>query len=206
MLVNIPVDKTFVEGVLDMPLGAKGIVVFAHGSGSSRHSSRNNYVAKILRDAGFATLLMDLLTFEEDRDYLKRFDIDLLAKRLEIATHWVKNRSDTKDLNVGYFGASTGAAAALNAAANLEDEVYAVVSRGGRPDLSMPHLHQVKAPTLFLVGGEDTEVLKLNEIAYEKLNCEKQLTIIPKATHLFVEEGTLEEVADKAAKWFWRFL
>lgn len=206
MLVNIPVNGTSVEGMLEIPENAENIVIFAHGSGSSRHSSRNNYVANILRKANLATLLMDLLTEDEDLEYEKRFDIDLLAKRLQIATEWIKNEPTTQSFKVGYFGASTGAAAALNAAANLPNEVNAVVSRGGRPDLSAPHLDKVKAPTLLLVGGADYEVIKLNEYAYENLSCKKELSIIPNATHLFIEKGTLEQVANKATKWFCEYL
>ncbi len=201
-IVRIPVNGAQIEGALELPEQPIGLVLFAHGSGSSRHSPRNNYVAHVLREHGIGTLLMDLLTLEEDRDYSRRFDIDLLVERLRAAAHWVKQNSDTAALPVGYFGASTGAAAALRAAAH-EASIAAVVSRGGRPDLaSADELQGVKAPTLFLVGGQDFGVIELNESAFSHLQCEKQLVIVPGATHLFEEPGTLEEVAEKAADWF----
>jgi putative phosphoribosyl transferase len=201
-VVRIPVDGAHIEGALELPDSPIGLVLFAHGSGSSRHSPRNNYVARVLRERGIGTLLMDLLTPEEDRDYSRRFDIDLLVERLRAAAHWVKQNADTAALPVGYFGASTGAAAALRAAAH-EASIAAVVSRGGRPDLaSADELQRVKAPTLFLVGGQDFGVIELNESAFSHLQCEKQLVIVPGATHLFEEPGTLEQVAEKAADWF----
>ncbi len=201
-VVRIPVDGAHIEGALELPDQPIGLVLFAHGSGSSRHSPRNNYVARVLREHGIGTLLMDLLTPEEDRDYSRRFDIDLLVERLRAAAHWVKQNAATAALPVGYFGASTGAAAALRAAAH-EESIAAVVSRGGRPDLAPPaELRKVKAPTLFLVGGQDFGVIELNEQAFADLVCEKQLIIVPGATHLFEEPGTLEEVAEKAADWF----
>jgi putative phosphoribosyl transferase len=201
-VVRIPVDGAHIEGALELPDKPIGLVLFAHGSGSSRHSPRNNYVARVLRDHGVGTLLMDLLTPEEDRDYSRRFDIDLLVERLLAAARWVRKNPETAALPLGYFGASTGAAAALRAAAH-EESIAAVVSRGGRPDLAPPDaLRMVKAPTLFLVGGQDFGVIELNEQAYADLECEKQLIIIPGATHLFEEPGTLEQVADQAAKWF----
>ena len=201
-VVRIPVDGAHIEGALELPGSPIGLVLFAHGSGSSRHSPRNNFVARALRDHGIGTLLMDLLTPEEDRDYARRFDIDLLVERLRAAAHWVKQNPDTAALRLGYFGASTGAAAALRAAAH-EESIAAVVSRGGRPDLAAPaEFRKVKAPTLFLVGGQDFGVIELNEQAFADLACEKQLVIVPGATHLFEEPGTLEEVADQAAKWF----
>ncbi len=201
-VVRIPVDGAHIEGALELPDNPVGLVLFAHGSGSSRHSPRNNNVARVLREHGIGTLLMDLLTPEEDRDYSKRFDIDLLVERLRAAAHWVKQAPDIAALPVGYFGASTGAAAALRAAAH-EESVAAVVSRGGRPDLASPaELAKVKAPALLLVGGQDFGVITLNEAAFADLACEKQLLIVPGATHLFEEPGTLEEVAEKAADWF----
>jgi putative phosphoribosyl transferase len=178
--------------------------LFAHGSGSSRHSPRNNYVARVLREHGIGTLLMDLLTAEEDQDYARRFDIGLLTARLLDASRWVKARTDTAALPLGYFGASTGAAAALQAAAQ-DETIAAVVSRGGRPDLAgLEALAGVRAATLFLVGSHDYGVIELNEAAYADLRCEKQLTLISGATHLFEEPGTLEQVAEQAAAWFAR--
>jgi alpha-beta hydrolase superfamily lysophospholipase len=206
-LVHIPVDHVHIEGMLELPENAKGIVLFAHGSGSSRHSPRNNYVASVLHDCGIGTLLMDLLTPEEDTDYQTRFDIPLLTQRLLIATSWVREETLTKDLPLGYFGASTGAAAALQAAAAGGDEISAVVSRGGRPDLAgQKSLGHVACPTLLLVGGWDDVVIELNREAYACMHCEKELSIIPNATHLFEEPGTLEEVACQAATWFVKYL
>jgi putative phosphoribosyl transferase len=201
-IVRIPVNGTHIEGALELPQNPIGLVLFAHGSGSSRHSPRNNYVAGVLREQGIGTLLMDLLTPEEDRDYSRRFDINLLTERLLDASRWVKARPETASLPLGYFGASTGAAAALQAAAQ-DKEVSAVVSRGGRPDLAgVEALQGVRAATLFLVGGHDDGVIELNEAAYADLRCEKKFTIIPGATHLFEEPGTLEQVAEQAAEWF----
>ena len=204
-LVTITGDSVLLEGMLGVPSDAPGVVLFAHGSGSSRRSPRNNFVADVLRRAGLATLLMDLLTEEEDRDYEMRFDIDLLTRRLVAATRWIGTEPRTSGLAIGYFGASTGAAAALNAAARLGEGIGAVVSRGGRPDLA-DALDQVRAPTLLIVGGLDTEVIALNRQAYAQLRAEKELTIVPGATHLFEEPGTLEQVADLAARWFTRRL
>jgi len=202
-LVHIPADTVTVEGMLEIPERASGLVLFAHGSGSSRHSPRNNYVAGVLRQAGIGTLLMDLLTMEEDRDYAQRFDIGLLTQRLLAAANWVGVQESTRNLPLGFFGASTGAAAALEAAALLGQDVKAVVSRGGRPDLaSRQALMSVTAPTLLLVGGEDDIVIDLNQQAYAQLSCEKKVLIIPGATHLFEEPGTLEQVASLAADWF----
>jgi putative phosphoribosyl transferase len=202
-LVHIPAGTATIEGMLDIPERATGLVLFAHGSGSSRHSPRNNYVAGVLRQAGIGTLLMDLLTMEEDRDYAQRFDIGLLTQRLLAAANWVGAQEFTRDLSLGFFGASTGAAAALEAAALLGADAKAVVSRGGRPDLaSRQSLMSVTAPTLLLVGGEDGIVIDLNRQAYAQLRCEKKLHIIPGATHLFEEPGTLEQVASLAAGWF----
>ena len=202
-LVHIPAGGVTVEGMLEIPDGAVGLVLFAHGSGSSRHSPRNNYVAGELRAAGVGTLLMDLLTPEEDRDYSRRFDIGLLTQRLLEAADWVGSQDATKHLPLGFFGASTGAAAALEAAAALGDRTRAVVSRGGRPDLASEQaLLKVSAPTLLLVGGYDDGVIDLNQLAYDQLCCEKEMVIVPGATHLFEEPGTLEAVAMRAAGWF----
>jgi len=206
-LVHMPAGNVTVEGMLEIPDGAIGLVLFAHGSGSSRHSPRNNYVAGELRAAGVGTLLMDLLTPEEDRDYARRFDIGLLTQRLLDAVRWVRVQAATRNLPLGLFGASTGAAAALEAAAELGGEVRAVVSRGGRPDLASEQaLLRVSAPTLLLVGGHDDGVIDLNQLAYDQLNCEKDMVIVPGATHLFEEPGTLEAVARQAAAWFVRHL
>ncbi|MGE5318825.1 MAG: dienelactone hydrolase family protein [Hyphomicrobiaceae bacterium] len=206
-LVHIPAGSATIEGMLDIPERATGLVLFAHGSGSSRHSPRNNYVAGVLRQAGVGTLLMDLLTPEEDRDYARRFDIGLLTRRLLDAARWVGTQEVARNLPLGFFGASTGAAAALEAAAELGNGARAVVSRGGRPDLASEQaLHKVAAPTLLLVGGYDDGVIDLNQLAYDQLRCEKELVIVPGATHLFEEAGTLEEVARQAAAWFARHL
>ena len=202
-LVHIPVGSAAIEGMLEIPEGAVGLVLFAHGSGSSRLSPRNNYVAGVLRQAGVGTLLMDLLTQEEDRDYARRFDIALLTQRLLDAARWVVAQAEVRELPLGFFGASTGAAAALEAAAMLGDEAKAVVSRGGRPDMASNEvLATVTAPTLLLVGGLDDGVIDLNRQAHDQLRCEKKLLIVPGATHLFEEPGTLEEVAHQAANWF----
>jgi len=202
-LVQIPVNHVFIEGLLELPAKPSGLVLFAHGSGSSRHSPRNNFVARVLHESGMGTLLMDLLTPAEDLDYQVRFDIDLLTQRLLLATQWAKQQPQTLSLPLGYFGASTGAAAALRAAAAMGNTIQAVVSRGGRPDLAGRHdLVRVRAPTLLLVGGFDTEVLELNQVAYALLPCAKKLSIVPGATHLFEEAGTLEQVASQAAAWF----
>ncbi len=202
-LVHIPADDVHIEGMLELPEHAAGIVLFAHGSGSSRHSPRNNYVARVLREAGMGTLLMDLLTREEDSDYETRFDIPLLTRRLLAATAWMKSHADCRSLPLGYFGASTGAAAALQAAAGLGGKISAVVSRGGRPDLAgTDALSRVAAPTLLLVGGFDDVVIELNRQAAAHMHCQTELVIIPGATHLFEEPGTLEEVARQAAAWF----
>lgn len=206
-LAHIPAGPVDIEGMLEIPDRAVGLVLFAHGSGSSRLSPRNNYVAGVLRQAGVGTLLMDLLTPAEDRDYDRRFDIALLTQRLLDATRWVVSQPATCELPLGFFGASTGAAAALEAAAILGVDARAVVSRGGRPDLaSRESLALVTAPTLLLVGGLDDIVIDLNQQAHAKLRCEKELVIIPGATHLFEEPGTLEEVARQAAAWFARHL
>ncbi|MGA7179410.1 MAG: alpha/beta hydrolase [Thiobacillaceae bacterium] len=204
---NIPVNGVSIEGRLQLPEDARGLVLFAHGSGSSRHSPRNNYVAGVLRDRRLGTLLMDLLSVEEDTDYARRFDIELLTERLVAATTWIRSQDATRALPVGYFGASTGAAAALDAAFRQGKAIRAVVSRGGRPDLaSLNALRGVQAPTLFIVGGWDTEVLELNQLAYAELNCVRDFAIVPNATHLFEEPGTLEAAAALAAAWFARHL
>jgi putative phosphoribosyl transferase len=207
--VKIPVGKEVIEGNLAVPADAKGIVLFAHGSGSGRFSPRNQYVAKTLNKAQIATLLIDLLTqAEEETDDLTgqfRFDINLLAKRLIAATNWLKQRVDLKKYSIGYFGASTGAAAAVIAAANFPNEVKAVVSRGGRPDLAMDYLSKVNAPTLFIVGGDDVEVIELNRQAFEQVKVEKKLEVVLGATHLFEEQGKLEEVAKLSVDWFKKY-
>lgn len=205
-LVQIPIDSTKLEGSLALPIQARGLAVFAHGSGSSRFSPRNNFVARILREAGIGTLLMDLLTEEEDAVYQTRFNIDLLTERLLQATRWSQEQQRTKDLVIGYFGASTGAAAALKAAATEGSKIGAVVSRGGRPDLAKEALVLVQSPTLLIVGGNDDIVIELNREAYARLKGKKQLVIVPGATHLFEEPGTLEEVARLATDWFKQYL
>ncbi len=208
-LVSIPEGTVFLEGALGVPEGARGVVLFAHGSGSSRHSPRNNFVARFLRDAGFATLLIDLLTRDEDMDYETRFDIPLLARRLRAATGWLLDQTETKNLRIGYFGASTGSAAALMASVMLDgegDNIGAIVSRGGRPDLAMEALPEVTAPTLLIVGGLDGAVIEMNRTAFDMMKAEKELLIIPGATHLFEEQGALEQVAQNAARWFDKYL
>lgn len=205
--ISITDDTARLEGELMIPPGAQGIVVFVHGSGSSRFSPRNNYVAKVVRDRGLGTLLFDLLTRQEDQNYTTRFEISLLTQRLLAATAWLGAETKTSKLKIGYFGASTGAAAALQAAAKLGRKIAAVVSRGGRPDLAgVSALEKVMSPTLLLVGGADDGVIELNGQAYSRLQCEKQLVLIPEATHLFEEPGTLEQVANQAADWFVHYL
>ncbi len=205
-LVHIPIDSIKLEGSLALPKQSSGLVIFAHGSGSSRFSPRNNFVARVLREAGIGTLLMDLLTETEDSIYQTRFNIDLLTERLLLATKWLQEQSPTKDKVIGYFGASTGAAAALIAAATKGSEIGAVVSRGGRPDLAKKALARVQSPTLLIVGGNDDIVIELNRDAYARLKAKKQLVIIPGATHLFEEPGTLEKVARLATEWFKQYL
>jgi len=204
--VAIPVNGVKLDGILVVPEPARGIVLFVHGSGSSRLSPRNNFVAGELNDAGYATLLMDLLTQSEDAEYQNRFDIDLLTWRLERVTQWIMEEPHCSALAIGYFGASTGAAAALNAAATFGSAIEAVVSRGGRPDLALEALANVRSPTLLIVGGLDHEVFKLNRQAYEKIQAQKHLAIVKGATHLFEEPGALQEVARLAAAWFGRHL
>lgn len=208
--VRVPAGPVVLQGNLDVPDGAGAVVLFAHGSGSSRHSPRNRYVARVLREAGLGTLLLDLLTAEEEdvdaRTAALRFDVGLLAERLVGATDWLGRERETEGLAVGYFGASTGAGAALVAAAE-RPHVGAVVSRGGRPDLAGPALPRVQCPTLFIVGGGDTPVIGLNREALRHLAAaEKQLVIVPEATHLFEEPGALEEVARLASEWFTQHL
>jgi len=199
-LVHIPIGSIKLEGSLALSRQAPGLVVFAHGSGSSRFSPRNNFVARVLREAGIGTLLMDLLSEEEDAIYQTRFNIDLLTERLLLATNWLQEQPSTKNLVIGYFGASTGAAAALKAAAFEGSKIGAVVSRGGRPDLAEEGLSRVQSPTLLIVGGNDDIVIKLNREAYARLKGKKQLVIVPRATHLFEEPETLEEVARLATE------
>lgn len=209
--VKIPIDETSaINGNLTIPQGATAVVVFAHGSGSGRFSPRNQYVAKVFNQAGIATLLIDLLTPEEEEidvvttEY--RFNIELLAQRLVTATQWLKQEPKTSGMTFGFFGASTGAAAALIGAARLPDIVKAVVSRGGRPDLAGDFLEQVEAPTLFLVGGLDEVVLDLNRQAMAQMSAETRLVVVEGATHLFEESGKLEEVAKLSTDWFMRHL
>jgi dienelactone hydrolase len=204
--VDIPLDGQIHRGALGLPASAQGLVLFAHGSGSSRLSPRNTYVARVLQEAGFATLLFDLLTEREDRVYEARFDISLLAQRLSGATDWARGQATIKALPLGYFGASTGAAAALVAAAAQGEGVRAVVSRGGRPDLAMAALPRVSAATLLIVGGNDDIVIDLNRQAAAHLRAVHELAIVPGASHLFEEPGTLEHVAQLAAQWFARHL
>jgi putative phosphoribosyl transferase len=215
--VGIPAGDVILEGELNLPRDARGVVVFAHGSGSSRHSPRNQLVARAIRASGMGTLLFDLLTMEEESvdvfTHHLRFDIGLLAERLVNVIRWlnkeeswIKEHAKPHHLRPGYFGASTGGAAALVAAATLDESIGAVVSRGGRPDLAGRALAQVESPTLLIVGGRDEPVIALNQEAYAKLRCEKELRIVPGATHLFEEPGALDEVARLAAEWFQRHL
>jgi putative phosphoribosyl transferase len=199
LAVTIPVESILLEGHLSIPTLASGVVLFAHGSGSSRRSPRNRYVADLLNENGLATLLMDLLA---ENEHHLRFDIPLLAKRLVAITKWLSEQSEMGGLKIGYFGASTGASAALVAAVQLPDAVHAVVSRGGRPDLAGPALGHVKAPTLLIVGGADPVVLDLNQQALGLMHCEKLLKVVPGATHLFEEAGAIEKVAELARDWF----
>ncbi len=205
-LVHIPAGNVMLEGILTLPGKTGPVVIFAHGSGSSRLSPRNTFVAKTLQNAGIGTLLFDLLTHEEDNVYENRFNIDLLTDRLRAATLWLSEQRRTEKLFVGYFGASTGTAAALRAAADLGPMIKAVVSRGGRPDMAEQALARVQAPVLLIVGGNDHVVIKLNKRAYALIPGEKDLQIVPNATHLFEEPGALEEVARLAATWFTRHL
>ena len=206
VLISIPIHSVNLPGNLNLPEAAQGIVLFAHGSGSSRHSPRNRFVAEVLQESGFGTLLIDLLTEEEEgMDYYTsqlRFNINLLATRLVGVTDWLLQNESTRDLKIGYFGASTGAAAALVAATQRPQQVSAIVSRGGRPDLASSVLYRVKAPTLLIVGGYDEPVIAMNQSAFAQLQVETELKIVPKATHLFEESGALETVAQLASQWF----
>lgn len=208
--VQIPMDSVVLEGNLTIPEGAQGIVLFAHGSGSSRHSPRNQHVADVLHAGHIGTLLFDLLTSEEEEIDMQtrqmRFDIDLLADRLVGATDWLSHQDTAQGRPLGYFGASTGAAAAMIAASERPDLIEAVVSRGGRADLAKSALPSVQAATLLIVGGEDSVVIELNQQALERLHCERQLRIVPGASHLFEEPGKLEQVAELARDWFVRHL
>jgi putative phosphoribosyl transferase len=208
--VRVSMGRFSLEGNLILPERPAGLVLFAHGSGSSRHSPRNRHVAEVLNEANFATLLVDLLTDEEEALDLRtsqlRFDIDLLAERLTGAADWLLKYPQTKELRMGFFGASTGAAAALVAAAECTETVGAVVSRGGRPDLAGPALTRVRTPTLLIVGGNDPEVVELNRHAFGQLRCDKRFVIVPGATHLFEEPGALDQVAALARDWFQRYL
>ena len=204
--VQIPSGSALLDGELTIPSPSPGLVLFAHGSGSSRHSSRNQFVARVIREAGIGTLLFDLLTPDEEAEDVMtsrlRFDIGLLAKRLVDATRWIAGRPDTCRLGLGYFGASTGAAAALAAAAEIGPAIDAVVSRGGRPDLAGEALSRTCSPTLLIVGSLDQLVLQLNEQALARLRCERKLVIVAGASHLFEEAGTLDQAARLAADWF----
>ncbi len=208
--VQVPIASATLEGDLSVPKGAKGLVLFAHGSGSSRFSPRNRFVAGELQAGGLGTLLIDLLTPEEEEVDLRtreyRFDIDLLARRLVGTIDWLKQDSDTQDLRIGCFGSSTGAAAALIAAAERPDAVFAVVSRGGRTDLAGPALAQVRVPTLFIVGGDDRIVLDLNRQSLARMSAPRELAVIPGASHLFEEPGSLDQVAELARNWFRKYL
>jgi putative phosphoribosyl transferase len=208
--IEIEADEVVLRGDLGMPSHARGLAIFAHGSGSGRNSARNRRVAETIRAGGTATLLFDLLTedeeaIDEETRHL-RFDIELLARRLVAVARWAAAAPDTRELPIGFFGASTGAAAALVAAADLPVSTYAVVSRGGRPDLAGDALSHVRAPTLLIVGGADYPVIGLNRAAYARIHCEKEMVIVPDATHLFEEPGALDEVARLAAAWFERHL
>jgi putative phosphoribosyl transferase len=205
-MVRIKIEAVTLEGILGLPEQAKGVVIFAHGSGSSRLSPRNTYVAGVLQQAGMGTLLFDLLTTEEDRIYEHRFDIDLLTRRLVGATRWLMEHPELNGASLGYFGASTGAAAALQGASIMGSAVKAVVSRGGRPDLAIPGLDKVLAPTLLIVGELDVQVLQMNRQALTHLAVEKELAVVPGATHLFEESGALQQVANLAQRWFIRHL
>lgn len=210
MEIGLPCGTKTLNGNLHLPRGTKSLIMFVHGSGSNRLSPRNALVCDVLNEAGLGTFLFDLLTPEEEvedrhRQHL-RFDIDFLAERTLLATEALRKIDDMRDYALGYFGASTGAAAALQAAATLGAEVKAVVSRGGRPDMADKHLAAVKAPTLLIVGQNDREVLRLNKIAFNQLKCVKRISIIENATHLFEEPGTLDQVADLAAEWFSKYL
>jgi putative phosphoribosyl transferase len=209
-LIHISDGEVTLEGMLKIPEAPhhvpKGVVLFAHGSGSSRFSPRNNFVADLLREGGMGTLLIDLLSSEEDQVYQTRFDIPLLAERLSTVVAWLQKAPETKGMPIGLFGSSTGAAAALQVAAALPGKIKAAVSRGGRPDLALAWLKELTAPTLLIVGGNDFGVIELNEQAYAVMECEKKLEVVPHATHLFEESGCLEQVARLARNWFEKYL
>lgn len=201
-LISVPAGEINLSGELIIPVNSQSLVIFSHGSGSSRFSTRNNFVARELHKQGIGTFLFDLLTKEEDMNYANRFNIELLSERLIVVTKYIRLLPAVSGLKIGYFGASTGAASALRAAAALPDIIDAVVSRGGRPDLAINIADKVKAPTLLIVGEKDYDVIEMNETAYQKLQCKKKMEIVPDATHLFEEPGTLEKAASLAADWF----
>lgn len=205
-ILNIQANSVILEGELTIPQNAKGLILFVHGSGSGRLSPRNNYVAQVLQKNDLATFLFDLLTKAEDLDYEFRFNIDLLTKRLAYVTKYLKEYEETKDFKIGYFGASTGAAAAIKAAVEEQNIISAIVSRGGRVDLAEDELEELKIPTMLIVGEKDDFVVDVNKEALKKIKFTKTLSIIPNATHLFEEPGALEEVAREAAKWFTTYL
>lgn len=204
--VALLIENNYHPGILRIPENAKGLVIFSHGSGSSISSPRNNFVADVLSEANIASLLFDLLTEEEDSVYENRFNIELLTKRLIDAVKWTKTQQNIKNLKIGLFGASTGSASALKAAARIGSAIKAVVSRGGRPDLAIDEIEAVKSPTLLIVGGEDLQVIELNKLALNKLKTAKKLEIVSGATHLFEEPGTLEKAAELAKDWFKKYL
>lgn len=205
-LLNIKVDLVNLEGELTVPQNAAGLVIFVHGSGSSRFSPRNNYVAQVLQESNLATFLVDLLTKTEDLDYEYRFNIDLLTERLVKITEYFEGNEETKDLKIGYFGASTGAAAAIKAAVMEKNDISAIVSRGGRVDLAENELPGIKSPILLIVGEKDDFVIEVNKEALKKIKSTKKISVIPDATHLFEETGALEEVAKEATQWFSTYL
>lgn len=204
--ISIPIGNINLKGILRIARNQKGLIIFSHGSGSSRLSSRNNNIAEYLKKEGFSSLLFDLLTEKEDLDYENRFNIELLAQRLTKVTQWLVEDNEMPDVPLGYFGASTGAASALISAAQLENKIEAIVSRGGRPDLAMQILNKIKTPTLLIVGGNDIPVIELNQKAYEALGGIKKMEIVKGATHLFSEPGKLEEVAVLSTNWFKTYL
>lgn len=204
--IDIKITGITLEGILRLPKTPEGLVLFSHGSGSGRLSPRNNFVAEALGENSLASLLLDLLTEEEDKNYQNRFDINLLTDRLVAAANWAKAEGGISHLPLGLFGASSGAASALRCAAAMPKQILAVVSRGGRPDLAMGVLAKVSAPTLLIVGGNDEQVLELNRAAYKKLRSIKKLAIVPGATHLFEEPGTLEQATEHAVEWFVKYL
>jgi len=201
-IIKIPFNSVELEGELSIPKNSESLVIFSHGSGSSRFSPRNNFVAKIFNEHGISTYLVDLLTKKEDEVYANRFNIDLLTERLIHVTKHLADLKETSKLRIGYFGASTGAASAMKAASLLPKIIHAIVSRGGRPDLALSDLKNVEAPTLLIVGSLDYEVIKLNQLAYHQMQCTKNLEIIKGATHLFEESGALQEVANISKDWF----